>query len=334
MEYTNIKGTGLKVSRVCLGTMTFGEQTSEKDAIRIVDHALDQGVNFFDTADTYTGGRSEEYLGKALEGKRDLAVIATKVTNPKGPKPNQSGQGRKHIIMDIEESLRALRTDYIDVYYLHHPDPSTPTEEVIETMTGLVRSGKIRYYGLSNHSTWQCCSFIHKAREMHAIAPVVTESVYNLITRGIENEMVPFLNEYKMGLTVYNPIAAGLLTGKHVHEKPEEGSRFALHYGYELRYFTEQNRKAVERLTEIASENDMSLLELSLQWLLNQPVVDSVIIGASKYDHIVQNLSLASETKPLSADVLDKCDEVWATLRGQYYNYHGNARPQKRPENK
>ena len=201
-------------------------------------------------------------------------------------------------------------------------------------MTGLVRSGKIRYYGLSNHSTWQCCSFIHKAREMHAIAPVVTESVYNLITRGIENEMVPFLNEYKMGLTVYNPIAAGLLTGKHVHEKPEEGSRFALNYGYELRYFTEQNRKAVERLTEIASENDMSLLELSLQWLLNQPVVDSVIIGASKYDHIVQNLSLASETKPLSADVLDKCDEVWATLRGQYYNYHGNARPQKRPENK
>ena len=334
MEFTNIKGTGLKVSRVCLGTMTFGEQTSEADAIRIVDHALEQGVNFFDTADTYTGGRSEQILGKALEGRRELAVIATKVTNPRGPMPNQAGHGRKHILMDIEESLRSLRTDYIDLYYLHHPDPETPMEEVIETMTGLVRSGKIRYYGLSNHSTWQCCAFIHKAREMHAVAPVVTESVYNLITRGIENEMVSFLLEYRMGLTVYNPIAAGLLTGKHVHEKPEENTRFALNYGYEMRYFNEQNRTAVERLSEIAAENGMSLLELSLQWLLNQPVVDSIIVGASKYAHIVQNLSLAAEKKTLPPETLQKCDEVWASLRGQYFNYHGSIRPPKRPEKK
>ena len=332
MEFTNIKGTGLKVSRVCLGTMTFGEQTAEADALRIVDHALDQGVNFFDTADTYTGGRSEQILGKALEGRRDLAVIATKVTNPKGPMPNQAGHGRKHILTDIEESLRSLRTDYIDLYYLHHPDPETPMEEVIETMTGLVRSGKIRYYGLSNHSTWQCCAFIHKAREMHAVAPVVTESVYNLITRGIENEMVSFLMEYRMGLTVYNPIAAGLLTGKHIHEKPEENTRFALNYGYEMRYFNEQNRMAVDALSRIAGENGMSLLELSLQWLLNQPVVDSIIVGASKYDHIVQNLSLASEKKTLPRETLQKCDEVWASLRGQYFNYHGSIRPPKRPD--
>ncbi len=332
MDYTNIKGTGLKVSRVCLGTMTFGGQTSEEEALRMVDYALDQGVNFFDTADTYTGGSSEKILGKALEGKRDLAVIATKVTNPKGSWPNLSGQGRKHILTDIEESLRSLRTDYIDLYYLHHPDPSTPAEEVIETMTGLVRSGKIRYYGLSNYSTWQCCAFIHTAREMHAIAPVVTESVYNLITRGIENEMVPFLTEYKMGLTVYNPIAAGLLTGKHIHEKPEENTRFALNYGYELRYFNEKNRAAVERLSEIAEENGMSLLELSLQWLLNQPVVDSAIIGASKFDHVVQNLSLAAEKKTLSDETLQKCDEVWASLAGQYFNYHGSTPPPRRPE--
>ena len=332
MEYTNIKGTGLKVSRVCLGTMTFGGQTGEEDAMRIVGHALDQGVNFFDTADTYTGGRSEEILGKALEGKRDLAVIATKVTNPKGPYPNQAGHGRKHILADIEESLRSLRTDYIDVYYLHHPDPDTPAEEVIETMTELVRSGKIRYYGLSNHSTWQCCSFIHKAREMHAVAPVVTESVYNMITRGIEDEMVPFLKEYRMGLTVYNPIAAGLLTGKHIHEKPEENTRLSLNRGYEMRYFNEKNRNAVEQLSAVAAENGMSLLELSLQWLLNQPVVDSVIVGASKYDHIVQNLLLASAKKTLSPETLEKCDSVWAALRGQYYNYHDGAGPRKHPE--
>ena len=332
MEYTLIKGTGLKVSRVCLGTMTFGEQTSEDEAVRIVDCALDRGVHFFDTADNYTGGRSEQILGKALEGKRENAVIATKVTNPRGPLPNQSGQGRKHILQDIEESLRSLRTDYIDVYYLHHPDPETPAEEVIETMTGLVRSGKIRYYGLSNYSTWQCCSFIHKAREMHAIAPVVTESVYNLITRGIEDEMVPFLNEYRMGLTVFNPIAAGLLTGKHIHERPEENTRFALNYGYEKRYFNDRNRQAVEALSAVAADNGMSILEFSLQWLLNRPVVDSVIVGASRYEHIVQNLSLASEKKPLDAEALRRCDEVWDTIRGQFFSYHADAKPLRRPE--
>ncbi len=334
MEYTYLKGTGLKVSRFCLGTMTFGEQTGEADALRIIDHALDQGVNFFDTADTYTGGESERILGKALEGRREDAVIATKVTNPRGPLPNQSGQGRKHIMSGLEESLRSLRTDYIDVYYLHHPDPNTPVEEVIETMTNLVRSGKIRYYGLSNYSTWQCCSFIHKAREMHAVAPVVTESVYNLITRGIEDEMTPFLNEYKMGLTVFNPIAAGLLTGKHTGGKPQENTRFAINYGYAMRYFNDANLDAVERLTAIAADSGMSLLEFSLQWLLNRPAVDSLIVGASRYEHVVQNIALASEKKTLSPEAMEACDAVWDTLRGHYFSYHANARPMRRPPEK
>ncbi|MBR6322935.1 MAG: aldo/keto reductase [Lachnospiraceae bacterium] len=334
MEYTYIKGTGLKVSRFCLGTMTFGDQTQEQDAVRIIDYALDQGVNFFDTADTYTGGLSEQILGKALEGKREDAVIATKVTNPRGPLPNQSGQGRKHIMTDVEQSLRALRTDYIDLYYLHHPDPNTPVEEVIETMTNLVRSGKIRYYGMSNYSTWQCCSFIHKAREMHAVAPVVTESVYNLITRGIEDEMVPFLNEYKMGLTVFNPIAAGLLTGKHTGGKPQENSRFAINYGYAMRYFNEANLEAVERLSAIAAESGMSLLEFSLQWLMNRPAVDSLIVGASRYEHVVQNIALASEKKTLSPEAMKQCDEVWDMLKGHYFSYHANARPMRRPPEK
>lgn len=331
MEYTRIKGTGLQVSRFCLGTMTFGDQTNEADAIRIIDHALSEGVNFFDTADMYTGGISEIIVGKALEGRREDAVIATKVTNPHGPLPNQSGQGRKHILTALERSLRSLRTDYIDLYYLHHPDPNTPVEEVIETMTNLVRSGKIRYYGLSNYSTWQCCSFIHKAREMHAVAPVVTESVYNLITRGIEDEMVPFLNEYKMGLTVFNPIAAGLLTGKHTGGKPQENTRFALNYGYQMRYFNDANLAAVEELSAIAEESGMSLLEFSLQWLLNRTVVDSLIVGASRYEHVVQNIALASEKKPLSEEAMKKCDAVWDKIRGHYFSYHANARPMRRP---
>lgn len=331
MDYTWIKGTGLKVSRFCLGTMTFGGQADEAAGIRMVDLALDNGVNFFDTADTYTGGQSELILGKALEGKRDDAVIATKVTNPKGPKPNQSGQGRKHIIQGVEESLKALRTDYIDVLYLHHPDPHTPFEEVAETMTELVRSGKIRYYGLSNYSAWQCCSFIHKAKEIRGIAPVITESVYNMITRGLDDEMVPFLKEYGMGLAVYNPLAAGLLTGKHSKNGPAEDSRLATNRGYNIRYWKDSNLDAVEKLTGIAEECGMTLLELALQWLLNQSAVDSMIVGASKYEHLVQNLELSKEMKPLSAETLAACDTVWNGIKGDYYSYHELGNKPKGP---
>ncbi len=322
MQYLNIKGTGLRVSRFCLGTMMFGGQTDKEQSIRIIDHALDSGVNFFDTADTYTEGRSEAILGEALEGKRDLAVVATKVRNPKGPLPNQSGLGRKHIIQNVEESLKKLRTDYIDILYLHHPDYETPIEETIETMTQLVRSGKIRYYGVSNYSAWQCCSFIHKAKEMGAVAPVITESVYNLLTRGIEDEMVPFLNEYRMGLAVYNPIAAGLLSGKHSRSGPAAESRLATNKGYNGRYWNDGNLDAVEELTAIASEAGMSLLEFSLNWLVQQNVVDSLIVGASKYDHVVQNIAIVSEPKEIPKELMDRCDEVWRGIRGSYFNYH------------
>ena len=331
MEYTCIKGTGLKVSRFCLGTMTFGDQTDEPEAKRIIDHAVDQGVNFFDTADVYTGGVSEQILGRALLGRRENAVIATKVTNPTGPLPNQSGQGRKHILQNVERSLRALQTDYIDLYYLHRPDPETPAEEIIETMTGLVRSGKIRYWGVSNYPTWQFCSLVHKAREMRAVGPVATESVYNLITRGIEDEMVPFLNEYRLGLTVFNPIAAGLLTGKHRRGHLAEHSRLADNYGYNLRYVSDENMDAMERLSAAAADSGMSLLEFSLQWLLNRPAVDSLIVGASRFEHAEQNIALAAEKKPLSPEALAACDAVWNSLRGHFFSYHANARPPKRP---
>ena len=331
MEYTCIKGTGLKVSRFCLGTMTFGDQTDEPEAKRIIDHAVDQGVNFFDTADVYTGGVSEQILGRALLGRRENAVIATKVTNPTGPLPNQSGQGRKHILQNVERSLRALQTDYIDLYYLHRPDPETPAEEIIETMTGLVRSGKIRYWGVSNYPTWQFCSLVHKAREMRAVSPMATESVYNLITRGIEDEMVPFLNEYRLGLTVFNPIAAGLLTGKHRRGHLAEHSRLADNYGYNLRYVSDENMDAMERLSSAAADSGMSLLEFSLQWLLNRPAVDSLIVGASRFEHVEQNIALAAEKKPLSPEALAACDAVWNSLRGHFFSYHANARPPKRP---
>ncbi len=322
MQFQNIKGTGLKVSRFCLGTMMFGGQTSKEESIRIIDYALDNSVNFFDTADTYTGGQSEAILGEALQAKRDYAVIATKVHNPKGPLANQSGLGRKHIIQNVEESLRKLRTDYIDILYLHHPDNETPIEETIETMTQLVRSGKIRYYGVSNYSAWQCCSFVHKAREMNCIAPVITESVYNMLTRGLEDEMLPFLREYNMGLAVYNPIAAGLLSGKHSRSGPAAESRLATNAGYNGRYWKEGNLDAVEELTSIAAEAGMSLLELALNWLISRKEVDSLIVGASRFEHVVQNISIVSEPKEIPAELLARCDDVWNGIRGSYFNYH------------
>lgn len=322
MQFQNIKGTGLKVSRFCLGTMMFGGQTSKEESIRIIDYALDNSVNFFDTADTYTGGQSEAILGEALQAKRDYAVIATKVHNPKGPLANQSGLGRKHIIQNVEESLRKLRTDYIDILYLHHPDNETPIEETIETMTQLVRSGKIRYYGVSNYSAWQCCSFVHKAREMNCIAPVITESVYNMLTRGLEDEMLPFLREYNMGLAVYNPIAAGLLSGKHSRSGPAAESRLATNAGYNGRYWKEGNLDAVEELTSIADEVGMSLLELALNWLISRKEVDSLIVGASRFEHAVQNIGIVSEPKEIPAELLARCDDVWNGIRGSYFNYH------------
>ena len=322
MQFQNIKGTGLKVSRFCLGTMMFGGQTSKEESIRIIDYALDNSVNFFDTADTYTGGQSEAILGEALQAKRDYAVIATKVHNPKGPLANQSGLGRKHIIQNVEESLRKLRTDYIDILYLHHPDNETPIEETIETMTQLVRSGKIRYYGVSNYSAWQCCSFVHKAREMNCIAPVITESVYNMLTRGLEDEMLPFLREYNMGLAVYNPIAAGLLSGKHSRSGPAAESRLATNAGYNGRYWKEGNLDAVEELTSIADEAGMSLLELALNWLISRKEVDSLIVGASRFEHAVQNIGIVSEPKEIPAELLARCDDVWNGIRGSYFNYH------------
>jgi aryl-alcohol dehydrogenase (NADP+) len=299
-----------------------------------VDCALERGVNFFDTADGYTGGQSEQILGRALEGRREDAVIATKVTNPTGMGPNNAGQGRKHILQNVERSLTALRTDYIDLYYLHRPDPNTPPEEVIETMTQLVRSGKIRYWGVSNYPAWLFCSLVHTAREMHAIGPVATESVYNLITRGIEDELTPFLTAYKLGLTVFNPIAAGLLTGKHSRGHLAEHSRLKDNYGYHLRYVSDANMDAVERLTAAAMDSGMSLLELSLQWLLNRPVVDSVIVGASRLEHVQQNIALAAEKKPISPEALAECDAVWDNLRGHFFSYHSNAKPVLRPPEK
>lgn len=321
MEYTTLKSTGLTVSRLCLGTMTFGDQADFDESRRILDACIDNGVNFIDTADIYTFGSSEKFLGELLKGRRDELVLATKVCGPSFKGKNGSGISRKHVMEACDKSLRSLGTDYIDIYYLHFPDGKTPAEEIVMTMDSLIRAGKIRYYGVSNFPAWQICDLVNVARRCGCAAPVVTQSPYNLLTRGIEDELMPFENAYNFGMTCFNPLAGGLLTGKHERNNPEKGSRFDREKGYRLRYFNNLNFDAMDILGAVASDNGMTLTELSLRWLLSHKEVDAVICGASKASQIEQNLAYF-DGKRLDADTMKRCDEAWELLRGRYFNYH------------
>jgi len=321
MENMNLNGTGLTVSRVCLGTMTFGGQLDEQESIGVLKSALDSGINFIDTADIYTAGQSEVITGKALKGCRENAVLASKVGGPSESGLNGSGLNRKHIISAVENSLKRLATDYLDIYYMHFPDPSTPIDETLEAMSALVKSGKVRYLGMSNYSAWQMMDALWLSEVKNLIAPSVTESVYNLITRGIESELVPFITDKKMGLTIFNPIAGGLLSGKHSKASPVANTRFSDLGGYYKRYWNDESFAAMESLTEIAKRHDMNLLELALRWCISFDYVNSMIIGISRPDYLPQNLSYI-EKGALSAEILMQCDEVWKSISGNRFSYH------------
>lgn len=321
MQYVPLPSTGLKVSRICLGTMTFGGQTSAEDSREIIASALDHGINFIDTANIYTKGESEKILGQSLGHRREDVILATKTGGPAGKKPNGSGLSRRQILTSVEDSLKRLNTDYIDILYLHFPDKLTSPEEYIDTVTTLIRDGKIRYWGISNFSTWQCCELIHLAKDMGAIRPVVTENVYSAINRGIEDELVPFLTKYNIGLTVFNPLAGGLLTGKHNRDHYTEGTRFALEKGYAMRYWNDRNFDAIDELKEVAAENGMTMVELSYKWLMSKPWVTSILCGVSKLSQLEENVTYSTET-PLSPEIIAKCDSVWPMIHGNYFNYH------------
>lgn len=321
MQYVPLPSTGLKVSRICLGTMTFGGQTSAEDSREIIASALDHGINFIDTANIYTKGESEKILGQSLGARRADVILATKTGGPAGKKPNGSGLSRRQILTSVEDSLRRLNTDYIDLLYLHFPDKLTPPEEYIDTVTTLIRDGKIRYWGISNFSAWQCCELVHLSKQMGSIRPVVTENVYSVINRGIEDELVPFLTKYNMGLTVFNPLAGGLLTGKHDRNHYTEGTRFALEKGYATRYWNNQNFDAIDVLKDVAAESGMTMVELSYKWLMSKPWVTSILCGVSKLSQLEENVTYSTET-PLSSEIIAKCDSVWPMIHGNYFNYH------------
>lgn len=320
MEQVRLTGTGLQVSRICIGTMTVGGQVDEPAALAAVNYALDQGVNFFDTADVYTEGRSEEIMGKAIAGRRDRFVLASKGGLRMRPGPNNAGLSRRYILGAVEDSLTRLGTDYLDFYYLHAPDPATPADETLATMEALVWSGKVRYVGVSNFAAWQIAELWHKAPSP-ASRPVAAQMVYNLITRGIEQELTPFLKSYGLGLVVYNPLAGGLLTEKYADKSLVDNARFSTNAVYKERYWNADNLAAWDEVRRIAASAGIGMVELAYRWLVSTGAVDSVITGFSSLDQLKANLS-AADAGPLPPDVLADCDKLWDGLAGSRYKYN------------
>lgn len=318
MEYRTPPGTDLAVPRLVLGTMTFGAQVDRAGAATMVERCLEAGVTMFDTANSYTGGASEELLGQAVAGVRGEVLIASKVFNRTGDGPDDHGLRRPAIERALEATLRRLGTDHLDLYYLHAPDRETPIEETLEAMASAVAAGKVRAVGMSNYAAWQLAE-VRCLTERHGWPAVhVSQPLYNLLSRRVEDEYAEFSARYSMHNIVYNPLAGGLLSGKHRDpEQPEAGGRFASDLGpmYRERYWNQAQFAAVEALGTIAADAGLTLVELAFRWLLGRPLVDSILLGASRVDQLEANLAAASGP-PLGADVLEACDGVWASLRG------------------
>jgi aryl-alcohol dehydrogenase (NADP+) len=296
MQYTKLGSTGLTVSRLCLGTMTFGLQIDEPKSIAILDQSAESGVTFIDTADVYplggdtqTAGRTEEIVGRWLKGKRENFIVATKAVGSMGPHPWDEGASRKHLLSAIDASLRRLGTDYVDLYQLHSDDQATPLDETLEALDTIVRSGKARYIGVSNFFAYRLAKALGRSDLRNVARFVSVQPRYNLLFRQIERELLPLAAEEKLGVIVYNPLAGGLLTGKHRLESLPENSRFTLGTAaknYQKRYWHEREFASIQALNEAVRDSGASLTTASIAWVLANPVITSAIIGASRPEQL------------------------------------------------
>ena len=319
MKHTRLGRTGLQVSRLCLGTMTFGLQCDEKTSVAILDRAAAGGVTFLDTADVYplggtgdTVGRTEEIVGRWLQGRRDDFIVATKCFGAMSRKRWDQGNSRKHILDAVDASLRRLQTDYIDLYQLHGPDPSTPIDETLRALEDVVRAGKVRYVGCSNFLAYQVARAVGRSEALGVVRFDSVQPRYNLLFREIERELLPLCGEEGIGVIPYNPIAGGFLSGKHNKAAgPEEGSRFTLGTAadrYQERYWHDRMFETVEQLRPIAAEAGMPLATMALSWVLANPVITAPIIGASRPEQLDDLLAAAE--KPFPAELKTRLDEM------------------------
>ena len=313
MEYRNLKNTDLNVSRLCFGTMTFGKPADQATANRMVDRCIEEGINFIDTANVYQTGVAESMLGEAIRGKREKLILATKVRGKMGEGPDESGLSKRAILKAIEDSLKRLKTDYVDLYYLHQPDNAIPVEETLNAMEELVRQGKIRYPATSNYAGWQVCELLWMAEKNKYTPAHASQPMYNLLARGIEREYLAMAKKYGVSIIAYNPLAGGMLTGKHSQAAIPPGTRFDKNPMYQERYWHPENFAAVEKLKNAADQIRRSLISVALNWLLCHTLTDCVILGASRLEQLDQNLAACKEG-PLPPGMLQVCDEVWADL--------------------
>ena len=294
MEYTRLGATGLKVSRLCLGCMTYGSKQwrpwilDEEESRPFIRRALELGINFFDTADMYSLGASEEVVGRALKdfAPRDRVVIATKVFNPMGDDPNQRGLSRKHIHEGIDASLRRLGTDYVDLYQIHRFDYETPIEETLEALDSVVRAGKALYIGASSMHAWQFAKMLYTSRRMGLARFVAMQNHYNLVYREEEREMMPLCREEGIGVIPWSPLARGFVTGNRRAGDVVETPRIQSDEYAKKLYYRESDFAVVDRITEVARYRGIPNAQIALAWVLQQPGVTAPIIGASKMSHL------------------------------------------------
>ncbi|MCU1376385.1 MAG: aldo/keto reductase [Actinomycetia bacterium] len=309
MEYRQLGRSGLTVSAVGLGCNNFGMRIDEEATAAVVHQSLESGITFFDTAEMYGGGKSEEFLGSALGKRRDEVVIATKFGGPKGPGPGQAPGSRRNAIRACEDSLRRLGTDYIDLYYQHYPDHLTPIDETLEALSDLVGQGKVRYIASSNVTGWQVADAHHLAGQQGLQRFTGCQIEWSLLNRAVETEIVPACRKFELGIVPYFPLASGLLTGKH-----KRGEPFAADSRMSAPYFasaaTDENWDKIERLTKVAEASGRTILELAICWLLSQDGVSSVLTGATKAEQVVANVA-AAEWR-LSSDELAAVAEALA----------------------
>lgn len=294
MEYRYLGRSGLQVSAIGLGTNNFGGRLDAAASAVVINHALDMGINMVDTSNSYGGTYSEEYIGRALKGKRHQAIIATKVSSRMADGPNNAGNSRKHIMTEVENSLRRLNTDYIDLYQIHWQDANVPIEETLRALDDLVRQGKARYIGCSNFMAWQVCEAVWTSRSLGIAAFASVQPKYSLMDRAIEAELTPFCREYRMGILPYFPLENGFLTGKYKrNQAAPQGTRLAED---DRGMFTDANFDLLEALEAFCAERGHSVLELAFAWLLANPDVSSVIAGATRAEQVVANAKAAAWT--------------------------------------
>jgi 1-deoxyxylulose-5-phosphate synthase len=313
--------TGLKVTEICLGTMTFGYQCDEQTSFEIMDTAAENGVTFIDTADVYpipvsleTAGRTEEIVGKWLRGRREDFVLATKCRMQMAAGPNDSGLSRKHVLAAIDASLRRLQTDYVDLYQVHSPDPETPIDETLRALDSIVQSGKARYIGCSNFAAWQLAGALWTSDRLGLSRFDSVQPRYNLLFREIEHELFPLCEDQGVGVIVYNPLAGGFLTGKHRRDSaPADNTRFAVAGKlYQDRYWNEASFEAVDRLKAFFDKRGKSLTHVAVSWVLKQRAVTSAIVGATSAKQLGDTLS--DFEMELDQEELEQCDRVWYDL--------------------